>query len=217
MWPQPEADIHLHQVLRLKMRGAIPLFLFMVWSLIKHRDNFAFAFCMSFFRRRKPILNCIMRSWIICTPHHILLERSNKDDEMGGGCNMKFMQSFGRKTLRKETTWKSFDITGSDTLQTSLFFSRSILSTRYRQTAYLLVYSLTGVASTAPSPSNRKLRGTASCRKGTHTHLLHRLYRASYVNRQRFCLVLGRCPIESRTGHRLSWQKFFEVFLFFSR
>jgi hypothetical protein len=45
--------------------------------------------------------NCIMRGFINCTLHQILLGRSNQGNEMGGACSMhgrveKFRQRFGR-------------------------------------------------------------------------------------------------------------------------
>jgi hypothetical protein len=50
---------HLHLVPRSRMRGFIPLlpqYVFMAWSLVKHRDNFTFTFC-----HKVEYPNCILR------------------------------------------------------------------------------------------------------------------------------------------------------------
>jgi hypothetical protein len=46
-WPGREADHSPHLVPRSRMCGAIPpllQYIFMVWGLVKHRDNFTFNF-----------------------------------------------------------------------------------------------------------------------------------------------------------------------------
>jgi hypothetical protein len=52
--------------------------------------------------------NCILKTFIMCISRQILLELSKQEDEMGRACSkhkreQKCIQSFGRKTIRKES------------------------------------------------------------------------------------------------------------------
>jgi chromosome segregation and condensation protein ScpB len=54
----------------------------------------------------------IMRGFIICMLHQILLGGKIKEDEMGGACSMygigeKFIRYFGWENCREETTRKT--------------------------------------------------------------------------------------------------------------
>jgi hypothetical protein len=58
---------------------------------------------------REEGMGCIMRSFITCTLHQILLGDQIKEDEMDSACStdgreVKYIRFFGLETKREETT-----------------------------------------------------------------------------------------------------------------
>jgi hypothetical protein len=63
---------HLHQVPRLRMRGAIPplsQYVFMAWCLVKHRDNFTFPLTFTLVSMEQP---GAVRTQVTCRLHLLL-------------------------------------------------------------------------------------------------------------------------------------------------
>jgi hypothetical protein len=61
--------------------------------------------------------NCIMRGFINCTLHQILLGRSDQGNEMGGACSMhgrdeKIHKLFVRKREEDTIWWKNREMSG---------------------------------------------------------------------------------------------------------